>query len=142
MEQLWLRSAVQLGEKDEDALASSTDGRRYSRFDAENVFACKITKAGKFLPGIDDVNVEGTVPMVLRGSGGQQALGMHSGSSPTQSLQPQSLLSQLFRADRKEYKQPSSQTDEGRLASMEQKLDKIEEMLSRLIAGPLSNTTQ
>jgi hypothetical protein len=78
--------------------------------------------------------------VTIRGSGGQRALGLSTSASDTSGgNHAASLLAQLFRPASTDTQKTSNpqKVPEDRYVAMEQKLDKIEKMLDRLLSGGL-----
>lgn len=85
-------------------------------------------------------------PLILKGSGGRQALALQrddSASISHSATQSTGLLAQLFggtpptRSSTQD-SQPSLANTDAQYAALQAKLDKMEEMVSRLVTGGLS----
>jgi hypothetical protein len=144
-----MNGSLKLHERETSDLWQSIAGLRRTAI-ADKVFERPVTKAGRIVPGLEDEDADGKPvkkarPVPIRGSGGQQALGIESGrqqGSPIDgTVQSPSILSQLFGGAPSRTSSQDSRTiaaaDE-RYAALEAKLDKIEEMVSRLVSGGLS----
>lgn len=133
--------------------------RGFRRSASERVFERPVTAEGAYVAGIDGHQPSDSkdsqsrpAPLVMRGSGGREALGMktltsHPASSTT--VQATSLLSQLVstqgggestagtRIDHSIPSEPASSND--KYVRLEEKLDSIEKLLEQLLTGGLKS---
>lgn len=141
---------VHLHDKESSDIWQSFSGLRRTVI-ADRLFERPVTKVGRTLDRLDSRDASthpkrGVSPLAIRGSGGQRALSMQSedgtSSSYGTSAQPSGMLAQLFGGtftsrSSSQDSQTSPPSDE-KYAALEAKLDKIEEMVSRLVTGGLS----
>lgn len=144
---------LQLHDKESSDIWQSFSSLRRTAI-ADKLFERPVTKAGRTIERLDEreraAQPKTTAsPVAIRGSGGARALSMQSEDSSSSSYgtqQPPGVLAQLFggtfasRSSSQDSQQNNVEKDE-KYAALEAKLDKIEEMVSRLLTGGLSLET-
>lgn len=110
----------------------------------ERLFQRKISKEGKSVKGMEDLKSKTASPLAIRGSGGRHALGFQTLSSHTSPncgqsgfvVQTSSMIAHLKPPDG--CNQLDAPSAEERYSAIEYKMDKIEQMVERILSGMLS----
>lgn len=96
-----------------------------------------MSKAGRTVKGLDDVQRTQLVPAKLQGSGGAGVLGQRSESqsSASSGTNGLSLLAQLFgtQSSASQVAATASAGQQQRLENLEKKLDKVEDLLQQFL---------
>lgn len=143
------RGYVKLHERDSSDIWQSFSGLRRTAV-ADKLFERPVSKAGRTVDRLDERdrvshNDQKTMsPITIKGSGGQHALALPAEDATSSSYgtaQPTRMLAQLFGgtfASRSSSQDSQGSVTDERFTALEAKLDKIEEMVSRLVTGGLS----
>lgn len=146
------KGGIKLHERESSDILGSWSSLRRTVI-ADKLFERAVTKDGRTperlgerdrAPHADNA----TSPLIIKGSGGRQALALQHEEPVSVSYtanQPTGILAQLFggtlpsrSSSEDSQQQQSPAVTNARYAALEAKLDKIEEMVSRLVTGGLS----